>query len=146
MRYYFDENNVCVGVQGPDDVGVIDHESFIDDNSEDQLYNREIRGVLIDDVKYPLTVLKNNNGAVEINQDAIDSIISEQYKLLRSPKRDVDIAFADANNLIRYPSLEDQLDNLWHDINDGVFGDDVKASSRFYSTIKAVKDTYPKGQ
>lgn len=43
-----------------------------------------------------------------------------------------------------YPSLREQLDLLWHAVDDGKFGDTAKTSS-FYTEIKAVKDKYPKG-
>jgi hypothetical protein len=38
-----------------------------------------------------------------------------------------------------YPSIEDQLDMLWHAMND----DESKRLEPFYSTIKAVKDQFP---
>ena len=42
-----------------------------------------------------------------------------------------------------YPGIAEQLDLLWHDIDDGKLGDDAKTSS-FYTTIKNVKDSSPK--
>ena len=36
-----------------------------------------------------------------------------------------------------------QLDMLWHDIDDGKFGDDAKTGT-FYTYIKNIKDTNPK--
>ena len=42
-----------------------------------------------------------------------------------------------------YPSIAEQLDLLWHDIDDGKLGDTAKTSS-FYTTIKNVKDSSPK--
>ena len=41
------------------------------------------------------------------------------------------------------PSIAEQLDLLWHDIDDGKLGDTAKTSS-FYTTIKNVKDSSPK--
>ena len=38
-----------------------------------------------------------------------------------------------------YPSIEDQLDMLWHGMND----DPSKRIEPFYSAIKAVKDQFP---
>ena len=43
----------------------------------------------------------------------------------------------------KYPKIEEQLDQLWHDIDDGILGDTAKTSS-FYTTIKNVKDSSPK--
>lgn len=42
-----------------------------------------------------------------------------------------------------YPKLSEQLDSIWHDIDDGKFGDDAKTGS-FYTMIKTVKDAHPK--
>lgn len=42
-----------------------------------------------------------------------------------------------------YPNINEQLDMLWHDIDDGKFGTDAKTSS-FYTSIKNVKDSNPK--
>ena len=42
-----------------------------------------------------------------------------------------------------YPDITEQLDLLWHDIDDGKLGDIAKTSS-FYTTIKNVKDSSPK--
>lgn len=40
----------------------------------------------------------------------------------------------------KYPALGDQLDMLWHAIDNGT----LNKTSDFYTAIKAVKDTYPK--
>ena len=42
-----------------------------------------------------------------------------------------------------YPSIATQLDILWHDIDNNVFGYTPK-TCEFYKTIKAVKDANPK--
>jgi hypothetical protein len=39
-----------------------------------------------------------------------------------------------------YPSLQDQLDMLWHGMNNGT----MEKVEPFYSSIKAVKDKYPR--
>ena len=44
--------------------------------------------------------------------------------------------------LRQYPSIGDQLDMLWHAIDSGT----LNKTSDFYTTIKAVKDTYPKSE
>ena len=44
-----------------------------------------------------------------------------------------------------FPSIGDQLDMLFKDIDAGVFGDNAKTSS-FYQTIKKIKETHPKGE
>jgi hypothetical protein len=45
---------------------------------------------------------------------------------------------------VGYPSIQNQLDMLYHDIDSGLFGDQAK-TSKFYTTIKAIKETYPIG-
>lgn len=39
-----------------------------------------------------------------------------------------------------YPSVEDQLDRLWHAMNDGT----LPKVDGFYDVIKEVKDKFPK--
>ena len=41
-----------------------------------------------------------------------------------------------------YPSLGDQLDMLWHAIDNGT----LNKTSDFYTTLKAVKDANPKSE
>ena len=41
-----------------------------------------------------------------------------------------------------YSLLKEQLDNLYHDIDNGKFGNDAKTGT-FYLARKAVKDKYP---
>jgi hypothetical protein len=41
---------------------------------------------------------------------------------------------------VEYPALGEQLDMLWHAIDSGTLDKD----SDFYTTLKAVKDKYPK--
>ena len=43
----------------------------------------------------------------------------------------------------RQLGIREELDLLWHDIDDGKFGADAKTGG-FYTTIKALKDKYPK--
>ena len=52
-------------------------------------------------------------------------------------------AYIDANaykSQRQYPSIGDQLDMLWHAIDNGT----LNKTSDFYTTIKAVKDAHPK--
>jgi len=60
---------------------------------------------------------------------------------------DKDAVQAHANSFVymskratEYPALSDQLDMLWHAINTN----SLNQTSDFYTTIKAVKDKYPK--
>jgi 4-hydroxyphenylpyruvate dioxygenase-like putative hemolysin len=52
-------------------------------------------------------------------------------------------AYIDANaykTARKYPSLGEQLDMLWHAIDNGT----LNKTSDFYTAIKAVKDAHPK--
>jgi hypothetical protein len=52
-------------------------------------------------------------------------------------------SIADAYKYLRekeYPSINEQLDTLWHSMDSG----EIPKSQTFYTTIKAVKDKYPK--
>ena len=42
-----------------------------------------------------------------------------------------------------YPKISVQLDQLWHDINDGKFGSDAKSGSWFVG-ISSIKTIFPK--
>ena len=42
-----------------------------------------------------------------------------------------------------YKSLTDQLDLLWHDINNGKLGADAKTGA-WYLDVKSVKERFPK--
>jgi|TARA_R100000482_G_C5092105_1_gene131358 hypothetical protein len=42
-----------------------------------------------------------------------------------------------------YKSTKEQLDLLWHDIDDGKFGADAKTGA-WYLDVKAVKERFPK--
>jgi len=41
---------------------------------------------------------------------------------------------------IEYPSIEEQLDMMWHSMDE----DETKRIEPFYSFIKSIKDKYPK--
>ena len=49
------------------------------------------------------------------------------------------IAYVD-NRKKEYPAIEEQLDLLWHAIDDGT----LDKTSDFYTSLKATKDKYPK--
>jgi hypothetical protein len=46
----------------------------------------------------------------------------------------------DEKRALEYPRIGDQLDMLWHAIDSGT----LDKTSDFYTTLKQVKDTYPK--
>ena len=65
-----------------------------------------------------------DNKVVTYNEATVQSYIdANEYKSLR-----------------QYPSIGDQLDMLWHAIDNGT----LNKTSDFYTAIKAVKDAHPK--
>ena len=53
------------------------------------------------------------------------------------------VPLKDYKQVRRYPVLGEQLDILWHDINNGVLGESAK-ESEWYKAIKEIKDNHPK--
>jgi hypothetical protein len=56
------------------------------------------------------------------------------------------IILNNTNKIVRekqYPKIVDQLDLLWHDINNGILGEGAKEST-WFTAIKEIKDNYPK--
>jgi hypothetical protein len=49
----------------------------------------------------------------------------------------------DLNRYLEYPTVREQLGMLWHDIDQGLFGDTAK-DSNFYKSILSVKNQFPK--
>lgn len=47
----------------------------------------------------------------------------------------------DTSRRKEYPNIEEQLDMLWHDINDGK----LDKTGKFYLALKEIKDKYAKG-
>ena len=55
-------------------------------------------------------------------------------------KNDYDNASWDVKRGREYPRVKDQLDMLWHALDDGT----LDKTSDFYTSLKATKDKYPK--
>ena len=70
----------------------------------------------------------------ELNAAYIQWVNTEQYKETRV------VGTATTSG---YPLFEDQLDQLYHDINDGKFGADAKTGS-WYVGITSIKSAFPK--
>lgn len=49
----------------------------------------------------------------------------------------------DAKRQSTYPKLAEQLDKLWHDIDQGLFGAEAKTGC-FYQNILSIKQQFPK--
>jgi hypothetical protein len=62
------------------------------------------------------------------------------------PEEELLLILNNTNKIVRekqYPKIVDQLDLLWHDINNGILGEGAKEST-WFNTIKVIKDNYPK--
>jgi hypothetical protein len=62
------------------------------------------------------------------------------------PEEELLLILNNTNKIVRekqYPKIVDQLDLLWHDINNGILGEGAKESN-WFTTIKEIKDNYPK--
>ena len=68
---------------------------------------------------------------VELNTAAIDN----EFARLKAEHDTLEY-----QRLRQYPSIGDQLDMLWHAIDNGT----LNKTSDFYTAIKAVKDAHPK--
>lgn len=65
---------------------------------------------------------------MEVYKNRIKTWKQEGYKVSRS---------------VQYPSLKDQLENLWDDIEAGVFGEEAK-NGKFFQSIEKIKKENPK--
>ena len=84
--------------------------------------------------------LDKDGNKVSIAQTAVDAARVELDKLKYKKDRSKDPILKFANT---YPSLADQLDQLYHDIDAGKFGADAKTGSWFVG-ISSVKAAHPK--
>ena len=78
------------------------------------------------------------------NHEANHNYATKRRYGKKKGKTNTDNVFVLEEKLSGYKSISDQLDLLWHDVDDGKFGADAK-TGEFYKDIKAVKDRFPKG-
>ena len=81
-----------------------------------------------------------NGNSVSLNQSLIDAARVELDKLKYKSQRTQPPILEIANT---YPLITEQLDQLWHDIDDGKLGEDAKTGV-WYNGVKSTKDAYPK--
>jgi len=75
---------------------------------------------------------------ITINQSLVDAARVELNKLNYQQERVIG-----NGTTLGYPQISIQLDQLWHDINDGKFGSDAKTGSWFVG-ISSIKTLFPK--
>ena len=94
---------------------------------------------------YPnvVTISIDNTETVALDKD--DKVVSlDETKILKETKKlqaDYDSKQYQRDRSTEYPELPEQLDMLFHAIDAGA----LDKTSAFYTTLKAVKDKYPKG-
>ena len=71
------------------------------------------------------------NHEPEVGSEEYDNALAEYNKVAHKINR-----LTDFNAL----SIGEQLDNLWHDIDEGK----LDKTGKFYTSIKSIKDKYPK--
>lgn len=77
-------------------------------------------------------------GDADPEKDALDPVTKEVLRGARPPEP-IDMDYRKAR-LEAYPGINEQLDMLWHAMNDNV----LPRVEPFYTRIKTVKDAYPK--
>ena len=74
-------------------------------------------------------------------QTAVNSAdMIEINKLLETKKEEYEKQDYARNRLQEYPNLALQIDNLFHDINNGT----LDKTGKFFTELKAIKDKHPK--
>jgi hypothetical protein len=86
-------------------------------------------GVVIDGVVYSIDSNGNN-----IETDTLEQTIKDEMDRVRN-----EIQYKHERAGL-YPDIHEQLDQLWH----GMDADETKRIEPFYTTIKEIKDTFPK--
>ena len=94
---------------------------------------RHTDGTEFTDEEYNAAIDEWANNAYEREQD----MAANGYKIYR-------VHGKTGEEVETYPSIVEQLDKLWHDIDGGKLGADAKTGS-WYLAIKQVKDESPKG-
>ena len=82
---------------------------------------------------YPQVISIRNDEAYDANNNVVHYDVA-------AVQSQVDASKYKEQRMLEYPFIGDQLDMLWHAINTN----SLNQTSDFYTTIKAVKDKYPK--
>lgn len=114
------------------------------------IYNQEgiiLHSGQVSDEDFDLQILQPGENIIEAQSDPkLDMVDPISKQVLPGAKPQVtpevlaklpEYVTARTNS---YPSVQEQLDMLWHAMDTG----QAAKAEPFYSTIKAVKDTYPK--
>lgn len=79
--------------------------------------------------------------------DGTLGIVWNDSEQAQPSEKEINLKIEEINNLQyqkerakKYPSIGDQLDMIWHSMNNG----EIPKSLDFFESIKSVKDAYPK--
>lgn len=84
-----------------------------------------------------------NGERVDLSDSEANDILNSWAESERARQLDVEKNGYKVERVSQYPSLAEQLDSLFKDIEAGFFGAKAK-NSDFYKSIKLVKDSNPK--
>ena len=88
-------------------------------------------------------VVSVNAGTTAWDKDGNEITLDEDKIKIEFDKLQTayDAAEYQRKRIFEYPRVEDQLDMLWHAMDDGI----LTKVDAFYDANKAIKDKYPKG-
>ena len=75
-----------------------------------------------------------------VNWTTVKAKLDEIQPSFTAKQYQEDRIFGSNKSTTKYPPIDEQLDMLWHAIDQGA----LDKTSNFYTTIKAVKDAHPK--
>jgi len=84
-----------------------------------------------------------NGEKIPFTEEEASEVVESWAVAERERQLDVEKNGYKVERVSQYPSLAEQLDNLFKDIEAGFFGAKAK-NSEFYKSIKLVKDSNPK--
>ena len=61
LKYYFDTDNKCISIQTDADVGEPIYDTKVEVDGDTQLWNVQHNGVVVNNKRYDMSVLQNNN-------------------------------------------------------------------------------------
>jgi len=80
---------------------------------------------------------------VDLTAEEVEATLNTWAENERARQLDEEANGYKTNRANAYPQIAEQLDKLFHDIDDGLLGEDAKTGS-LYLALKEVKDDNPK--
>ena len=122
MKLIFDKQNqlIHIGINIPSSYE--GDEYIIAELPEDEQFNPQYSYTLIDGI-----AVKGN--LIDVNNTEINRIVAEQEAIKYQKDR-----------ASEYPSIGNQLDMLWHAMNNG----EIPKANTFFDAIETVKTSFPK--